>query len=356
MLGRPEEADLPDVVHDADPREAGLLGRGRDPGQVPGEPARPVRLGEVRDVQTDLHDASSGGRRPTGAPRPRSTLAPIRRCRGPTAADAEPSGSRRWGRADDHRRYASSATPCGADGGCAGRLAWFLRPGEPVSPGRSAGRPEGGHGLVAFEAQQQLAEQLGERGLLVGGEPGEQAPLIVQVQRSDRIGELHAAWIERDVQAASVLGVDHPLHEAHVLQPVQSVGDRARGAHQRLAQASGGEPVGVADATQGGQYVPRRSGEAVLGEHGVQGRIDVSLCAAEPGDDPDRVGVEIRALLRPLPAHLVDVIRLWTARRRRLLSLHVKIMCHTARRSAPGHDTDLGEGLTARGSRAEHVR
>ncbi len=71
---------------------------------------------------------------------------------------------------------------------------------------------------------------------------------------------------------------------------------------------------------------PRPSGEAVLDEHGVEGRIDVGLCAAEPGDDPDWAGVEIRALAGPLPAHLIDVIGLRKVGVRRLSFLHVKML------------------------------
>ena len=203
----------------------------------------------------------------------------------------------------------------------------------PGSPGCSAGRPGGGRGLVAFEAQEKLAEQVGERALLVGGEAGQQAPFVVQVQRGDRVGELHAAWGERDVEAACVLGVDQALDESGVLQPVQGVGDRAGGAHQGLVQLGGGEPVGLADAAQGGQHVPRRSGEAVLGEHGVQGRIDVGLGAAEPGDDPDRAGVEIGPLAGPLPAHLRRRDRSPDAAVRRLFFLHAKIL--SSRRLSP---------------------
>jgi hypothetical protein len=59
VFRRPEHPDLPDVVHHADAREAGVLGGGGDPGEVLGEPFRARGIGEVRNVQTDVHGVSS---------------------------------------------------------------------------------------------------------------------------------------------------------------------------------------------------------------------------------------------------------------------------------------------------------
>jgi hypothetical protein len=53
VLGGAE--DLPQVVHDADPVEAGLVGRGGHVGEHRPQPRRAVGPGEIGDVQTQFH-------------------------------------------------------------------------------------------------------------------------------------------------------------------------------------------------------------------------------------------------------------------------------------------------------------
>jgi hypothetical protein len=52
VLGRPDVADLPHVIHDAQPIEAGLVRRRHDPGEVVAEGRRSARPGEIRNVQS----------------------------------------------------------------------------------------------------------------------------------------------------------------------------------------------------------------------------------------------------------------------------------------------------------------
>ena len=58
VLGRPDDADLPDMVHDAQLGEARLLRRDRDRGQVSAEPLRAAGPGEIRQVQAKFHEPS----------------------------------------------------------------------------------------------------------------------------------------------------------------------------------------------------------------------------------------------------------------------------------------------------------
>src|SRR5213078_4534917 len=130
-LGWAEPADLPDVVHDADPGEPGVLGRDGDPAQILRQGHRAARPGEVRDVQPDLHarpsrggvvfDATAGGREhsrteliaeptvpgtpePTCGPQPRGGLqVHVRR-------GTHPSASTKTRRATRSPRCKSSST------------------------------------------------------------------------------------------------------------------------------------------------------------------------------------------------------------------------------------------------------
>ena len=52
MLGRADMADLPDVVHDANPVDAGFLGALGDLAEPEAELGRAAIPCEVRDVQT----------------------------------------------------------------------------------------------------------------------------------------------------------------------------------------------------------------------------------------------------------------------------------------------------------------
>ena len=63
VLGRAEHLDLEQVVHHAHALEPGLLGRDDDARQVVGEAGAPRRVGEVCDVQADLHGLSPPGAR-----------------------------------------------------------------------------------------------------------------------------------------------------------------------------------------------------------------------------------------------------------------------------------------------------
>ena len=54
-LGRPDPADLEEVVHHGDELEAALVGGAGHRGQVGAEPRRAVRRGEVRDLESDFH-------------------------------------------------------------------------------------------------------------------------------------------------------------------------------------------------------------------------------------------------------------------------------------------------------------
>jgi len=55
VLGRPDVADLPDVVHDADPVDAGAFGCLGDVSELEAELRGPAFPGEVRNVQTQFH-------------------------------------------------------------------------------------------------------------------------------------------------------------------------------------------------------------------------------------------------------------------------------------------------------------
>src|SRR5947199_299196 len=54
-LGRPDPADLEEVVHYRDELETALVRGAGDHGQVRAEPRRAIRRGEVRDLQANLH-------------------------------------------------------------------------------------------------------------------------------------------------------------------------------------------------------------------------------------------------------------------------------------------------------------
>ena len=55
VLGRADVADLPDVVHDADPVDAAVVGALGDVTELGAELGGPAFPGEVRDVQTQFH-------------------------------------------------------------------------------------------------------------------------------------------------------------------------------------------------------------------------------------------------------------------------------------------------------------
>src|SRR2546423_727914 len=59
ILGRPDHVDLEEVVHDREIVEPGLVRRPGDPRQVGGELSGSAGIGEVRDLETDLHAADS---------------------------------------------------------------------------------------------------------------------------------------------------------------------------------------------------------------------------------------------------------------------------------------------------------
>ena len=85
-LGRPDPADLEEVVHHRDELEAALVGGAGHGGQVRAEPRRAVRRGEVGDLQANLHGLTPSQRRPValvqGLQRPQERLAVGGRQRG----------------------------------------------------------------------------------------------------------------------------------------------------------------------------------------------------------------------------------------------------------------------------------
>ena len=60
MVRWPDHLDLEEVVHNAEPIEAGVIGRLSDGGQVVPQPGGAAGPGEIADVQTELHARSSG--------------------------------------------------------------------------------------------------------------------------------------------------------------------------------------------------------------------------------------------------------------------------------------------------------
>jgi hypothetical protein len=61
-LGRPDRADLEEVVHHRDEVESRVVRGAGDSGQVRPEPGWSARRGEVRDLQSNLHELPPGQR------------------------------------------------------------------------------------------------------------------------------------------------------------------------------------------------------------------------------------------------------------------------------------------------------
>lgn len=112
---------------------------------------------------------------------------------------------------------------------------------------------------------------------------------------------------ETDQDAAAVLRVEVALHPARVVEPVEPVGRRGRGQHERATEPGGGQHVRRTGPARRGEHVELPGPQAVHGEHSLDPGCDECGEPAEPADGRHRrqtVRGEVGALVpggRPRP-------------------------------------------------------
>jgi len=162
--------------------------------------------------------------------------------------------------------------------------------------------------LFALEPAQKRAQQSSELALFVRAERFQQPALVLEMQGRDPIDQGAALGGELDEEPAPVLGVGDAPHEPGALQACESMGHRARAAHQFTVKLGGGEAIRRSAAPQAGEHVEGLAREAEVGESGIDGGVGVSTGSTETGDHGRRARVEIRARCGPLRAHMVDMV------------------------------------------------
>jgi hypothetical protein len=128
------------------------------------------------------------------------------------------------------------------------------------------------------------------------------------MQGSDPIDEGATLAGEFDEEAASVGGVGDALHEPGAFEAGESVGHRARTAHQLAIELGGGEAERRPTASQAREDVEGFAGEPEVSEAGVDGGVGVCSSASEPGDHGGGSRVELGTGVGPLREHMVDVV------------------------------------------------
>ncbi|CAA9429147.1 MAG: hypothetical protein AVDCRST_MAG66-3173, partial [uncultured Pseudonocardia sp.] len=160
----------------------------------------------------------------------------------------------------------------------------------------------GGAGVA--QGDQQGPQRCGEHGPLVVVQGGEDPVLVRDVVGQRAVDQGAARWGQRDQHAPPVVRARRAGDQAARLQPVQALGDRPGGHHGRARELGGGQRPVV--AAQGGEHVERGGVEVVVGERGLELRLDEPGGAGEPPDHPHRGHVEVGPLLRPLGQDVVD--------------------------------------------------
>jgi len=144
------------------------------------------------------------------------------------------------------------------------------------------------------------------RATVVAGQAGQQPPFGLQVVGQRGVQGRPSGLGQRDddgppVGLAAPAG-DQPL----LLQPVQPLGDRARGDQRGPHQRGRGQLVGGTGPAQRSQHVEGRDVEAVPGEGGALGEEDLPLQLGDAPDDAHRTAVQVGPLAGPLGQDLVD--------------------------------------------------
>lgn len=162
--------------------------------------------------------------------------------------------------------------------------------------------------MFALEGGEHLSQQCGELCLFVVVERGEERSFVGEVLGRYLVDQLDAFRGELDEQPAAVLGVWDAPDQAVAFEPVEAVGHRSGGAHQREVELGGREAMRRSTALEAGQHIPGAAAESELAESSVDAGVDVCGDAAEAGDYRDRREVEIAVLLRPLLEHAIHVV------------------------------------------------
>jgi probable blue pigment (indigoidine) exporter len=160
--------------------------------------------------------------------------------------------------------------------------------------------------LVHVEIQQQLAKEVGQLSAFAGVEGGQQPVLVGPVRTGDLLGERATAAGQRDDPATGVVGTHPPIDQSGPLEPVDPLGDRARGDQQGPGELAGAELERRPGPAQRGEYVEVLVRQPALGERWTEQRVEQCAQPMDPTDHLHRRRVGIRQFTVPLLDEPVD--------------------------------------------------
>ena len=154
-----------------------------------------------------------------------------------------------------------------------------------------------------------LLQQPGEVGPLVVGEAGEQAALVGDVAGEQVVDQGPARLGEGDRAGPGVVGGDGPGDVALASRRSTRLVTAPEVTIVVAASSLGVSANGAPARAQRGDHVEVAVGEARLGEQRPELGVERVGQPVQPADDPQRAGVEVGSLARPLLQDPADVVR-----------------------------------------------
>ena len=113
-------------------------------------------------------------------------------------------------------------------------------PPSPHAARTASSRRSGSVMRPSGEAEQELAQKIGELSLLGRVERAQDPALVLEVVHDGRVDEIAAGLGQRDQDSAAIVGVALAGDQLRLLEPVEPLGRPTRRQHQRVREVASG--------------------------------------------------------------------------------------------------------------------